>query len=121
MRNDYSFLPHEFEHLDFLRENAHECTLFLKRDDDSFPLEKPTNICLIGNGVRHTVIGGIGSGAVNVSYQENIEEAFTNAGFEVMTKDWLDKYDESRKQNIKSFIKRIKKEARAEHMIAATY
>ena len=121
MRNDYSFLPHEFEHLDFLRENAHECTLFLKRDDDSFPLEKPASICLIGNGVRHTVIGGIGSGAVNVSYQENIEEAFTNAGFEVMTKDWLDKYDESRKQNIKSFIKRIKKEARAEHMIAATY
>ena len=121
MNDDYSFLPHELEHLNFLKENAHECALFLKRDDESFPLEKPTKISLAGNGVRHTVIGGTGSGAVNVRYQENIEQAFMNAGFEVMTVDWLDKYDEVKKQNDKDFVKQIKKEAKEHHAIAASY
>lgn len=121
MNDNYSYLPHELEHLNFLKENAHECALFLKREDDSFPLEKPCKISLVGNGVRHTVIGGLGSGAVNVRYQENVEEAFMNAGFEVMTTDWLDKYDESRAHNLKNFVKKIKQEAKEHHAIAASY
>ncbi len=121
MNNDYYFLPHELEHLKFLKENAHECALFLKRDDDSFPLEKPTKICLVGSGVRHTIIGGIGSGAVNVKYQENIEDAFLNAGFEIMTEDWLDKYDEIKEKSLKDFIKQTKKEAKEHNMMAPMY
>ena len=121
MNKDYVFLPHELEHLNFLKENAHECALFLKRDDDSFPLDSTCDITLIGNGVRHTVIGGTGSGAVNVRYLETIEQAFENAGFKILSKDWLDKYDADKAAKKSAFIKSIKKEAREHHAMAASY
>ena len=62
--NKEELFPHELNHLDYLREHAGECTLFLKRDDESFPLKEACSITLIGNGVRHVVIGGTGSGEV---------------------------------------------------------
>lgn len=121
MKTDYHFLPHEYEHLKYLKEHAYECTLFLKREDESFPLESPCKITLIGNGVRHTVIGGTGSGAVNVKYEENIEEAFKNAGFEITTDKWLSDYDKETKEADKAFVKQVKKEARQNKAIAASY
>ncbi len=121
MRTDYDYLPHEYRHLKYLKENAFECTLFLKREDESFPLDSPSKIALIGNGVRHTVIGGTGSGAVNVRYQENIEEAFKNAGFTVTTDTWLNDYDKENLENEKRFIQRVKKEAHEHKTIAASY
>ena len=33
-------LDYEKKHIDYLKENAGECTLFLKKDD-TFPLTKP--------------------------------------------------------------------------------
>ena len=120
MNNDYIFLPHELEHLSYLKDNAAECALFLKKDE-SFPLKEATKITLIGNGVRHTIIGGTGSGAVNVRYKENVEEAFLNAGFEILSEDWLDKYDKVYEQNQIDNIKRIKKEAKELHVMAASY
>ena len=61
MNKDYSYLPHELAHLNYLKDNAYECALFLKRDDESFPIKEACKITLIGNGVRHTVIGGTGT------------------------------------------------------------
>ena len=121
MRTDYDYLPHEYQHLKYLKDNAFECSLFLKREDESFPLEAPCKIALIGNGVRHTVIGGTGSGAVNVRYQENVEEAFKNAGFTVTTDTWLNDYDKERIENDKRFIKSVKQEAKKHKAIAASY
>lgn len=121
MKTNYDYLPHELEHLNYLKDNAHECALFLKRDDDSFPLEKPCKIVLIGNGVRYTVMGGTGSGAVNARYSETIEEAFENAGFEITSKDWLNSYDKVHLENEKDFIKKVKKEAAEHRTIAASY
>ena len=121
MNKNYDYLPHELAHLSFLKENAFECALFLKREDDSFPLSEPTNITLIGNGVRHTVIGGTGSGAVNVRYEENVESAFLNEGFTISSTDWLNHYDEHYKNRKKEFIKQIKKEAKEKKQIAASY
>ena len=120
MNKNYDFLPHEKAHLDFLKDNAFECALFLKKDD-SFPLEKECEVALIGNGVRHTIIGGTGSGAVNVRYVENVEQAFLNEGFSISSTSWLDSYDKIYELNEKEFIKRIKKEAKEHHTIAASY
>ncbi len=112
MKTNYDFLPHEYEHLSFLKDNAHECALFLKREDESFPLEEPCELVLIGNGVRHTFIGGTGSGAVNVRYNETIEEAFINAGFKISSTSWLDSYDKVNIKNEKDYLKTVKKEAK---------
>ena len=121
MNKDYTFLPHEYEHLSYLKDNAFECALFLKRDDEAFPLEKSCPITLIGNGVRHTVIGGTGSGAVNVKYIETIEDAFINEGFVINSTDWLDKYDNVRQKREKDFVKEVKKEAKELNVMAASY
>lgn len=121
MNKNYDFLPHEYNHLSYLKEHAYECTLFLKYDGVSFPLKKACSIYLIGNGVRHTVIGGTGSGAVNVKYNETIEEAFINAGFNIKSKEWLDEYDKINIINQKEFVELIKKEAKEKHTDAPTY
>lgn len=113
-------LPHEINHINELRKVAGECALFLKKDN-SFPLKEVTNVTLIGNGVRHTVIGGTGSGAVNTRYKPTIEEAFINAGFKIDSNSWLDQYDEIRENCEKDFVKEIKKEAKKHKTMAPNY
>src|SRR5699024_11254283 len=59
-----------------------ECTLFL-RQNGAFPLEAPGRIAAYGNGVRHTVKGGTGSGEVNSRYSVNVEQGLKDAGFKI--------------------------------------
>ena len=84
---------YEQEHLDILRPLLPECTVLLKKNGD-FPLGKPGKIALYGNGVRKTVKGGTGSGEVNSRFFETVEDGFQKAGFEIVSRDWLDAYDE---------------------------
>lgn len=51
-------------------------------------------IALFGNGARHTVIGGTGSGEVNCRTNCTVEQGLERAGAIVTTKAWLDRYDE---------------------------
>ena len=103
----------EFEkkHIDMLREHLSECMVLLKKNGD-FPLSTPSDIALYGNGVRRTIKGGTGSGEVNSRYFNNIETAFINAGFNIKTKDWLDKYDEAYLRGKKTFKKHLKEKAK---------
>ncbi len=103
----------EFEkkHIDMLREHLSECMVLLKKNGD-FPLSTPSDIALYGNGVRRTIKGGTGSGEVNSRYFNNIETAFINAGFNIKTKDWLDKYDEAYLKGKKTFKKHLKEKAK---------
>ena len=48
---------YEIEHIDILRKNAAECTLFLNKNDE-FPITKPGKVLLVGSGARNTVKGG---------------------------------------------------------------
>lgn len=58
------------------------------------PLKVSDNkIALFGNGARNTVKGGTGSGEVNGRKALSIEEAFEEAGFQVTTSTWMDRYD----------------------------
>lgn len=54
--NDY-----EREHNSFLRGLGAECAALLK-SDGSFPLKKPCEVALYGNGARRTIMGETGSG-----------------------------------------------------------
>ena len=90
MEQKYS--DYEKQHLAALRPHLADCALFLRRSG-AFPLSVPGEIALYGAGVRHTLIGGTGSGEVNVRHAVSVEEAFEKAGFTVTTRDWLDGYD----------------------------
>ena len=111
---------HEVEHLEKLSSVASECTLFLKRNND-FPIKHLKNVALYGNGVRHTVKGGTGSGDVDIHIFTTIEQAFENKGIEVTNKKWLDAYDIARKEHKNDFVRRIKKEAREHKTNAIAY
>ena len=69
---------YEKKHIGILRETLAECTLFLKRDGQ-FPIMAPGKIAAYGNGIRHTVKGGTGSGEVNSRYSVSVEEALKTA------------------------------------------
>lgn len=50
-------------------------------------------VALFGAGARRTVKGGSGSGDVNVRCFVSVEQGLENAGFSVVTKQWLNEYD----------------------------
>ncbi len=111
---------YEQEHLELVRGSAAECTLFLQKDD-KFPLEAPCKIAAFGNGVRHTIKGGTGSGEVNSRFSVNVEQGLKDAGFEITSKNWLDGYDDILSENHKTFVKKIKDEAKALGVNAMMY
>ena len=102
--------PVEKEHIDLVRKTAPECALFLKREDDMLPLA-PGKAALYGSGARKTIKGGTGSGDVNVRHFVTVEEGMERAGFEIVSKAWLDAYDQVLVDARAVFVEQIKKEA----------
>ena len=82
----------EIENTALARKLAAECMVLLE-NDGTLPFKQTGKIAVFGNGVRNTVKGGTGSGDVNSRSSVNIEEGLKNAGFEVLTSDWLDRQD----------------------------
>lgn len=111
---------YEINNINKVRELAHECTLFLKRDN-SFPLDKPCTIAAYGNGVRNTLKGGTGSGEVNSREFKTIEEALKEANFEIINNEYFDLYDLEYQKARKKFIKQIRKDAKKEKMNPVAY
>ncbi len=109
-----SMQPYEKEHLDFVLNNAAECTVLLK-SDGRFPLPGPCRIAAYGAGLRYTVKGGTGSGEVNSRVSYTIEQSLEREGFTLTTKDWLDRYDQVRAEAKKVFYKKLKAQAWAAH------
>lgn len=72
--------------------------MVLLENDGTLPLAKGGKIALFGNGARRTVKGGTGSGDVNSRTVVSVEQGLENAGYEVLTKKWIDAYD-SKVQN----------------------
>ena len=114
-------LNYEKEHLDILRNYLAECVVLLKKAADksrAFPLEKPCEIAVYGNGVRHTSMGGTGSGEVNTRFCISIEEGLEQYGFRITTKSWLNAYDAMHRQAEKDFIREIRMRARKKRTLA---
>ena len=108
---------YEKKHLERLRRQLAECTLFL-RTDDAFPLEAPCRLALYGNGARHTIKGGTGSGEVNSRFFVTVEEGLEQAGFTLTTKFWLLSYDKILEKAKADFLSEIKDKARRNHTAA---
>ena len=64
----------------------------LLENDGTLPL-KEKRIALYGAGARMTVKGGTGSGAVRERYSVTIEQGLINAGYEIASTPWLDRFD----------------------------
>lgn len=100
----------EIRHNETLRKIAPECTVLLKKNED-FPLSGPCRLALYGSGARQTIKGGTGSGDVNVRHFTTCEEGLEKAGFTIVTKDWMDRYDACKADNTVRFYGKIRKEA----------
>ncbi|MGN0323291.1 MAG: glycoside hydrolase family 3 protein [Oliverpabstia sp.] len=97
----------ELDHMNLVRGLAGECMTLLE-NDGTLPLKHVGNIALYGNGARHTVKGGTGSGDVNSRKVVTIEEGLEDAGFTVTTKGWLQRYDDVLAQAQLDYHKKIK-------------
>ncbi len=65
--------------------------IVLLKNDGALPV-KIGKIALFGAGVPMTVKGGTGSGEVNERHAVSILEGMENAGFEVVSRKWIDDY-----------------------------
>ena len=95
-----------------VRSLAGECAVLLE-NDGTLPLPKAGEIALFGNGARHTIKGGTGSGDVNSRIVVNIEEGLENNGFTITSKKYLDDFDahfKKLKQDYQDTIERMAKE-----------
>ena len=84
--------PRETEHRAIARRLAAEGMVLLE-NDGTLPLKPGTRVALYGIGVLHPVVGGTGSGAVNVRDSVSIRQGFEDAGFTVANAAWLDAYE----------------------------
>lgn len=100
----------EIRHNETLRKIAPECAALLKKNED-FPLSGPCRLALYGSGARQTIKGGTGSGDVNVRHFTTCEEGLEKAGFTIVSKDWMDRYDACKADNTVRFYGKIRKEA----------
>ena len=104
--DDIPLQDYEKIHIEVMRNNSAECTLFLKKDSN-FPLKNPGKVVLVGAGARGTTKGGTGSGDVESRYFTTCEQGLKNAGFEIVSTDWLDKFPDFKKARHKDFVEYI--------------
>ena len=81
----------EMKNRELARRAAAEGFVLLE-NDGTLPLREH-RIALYGAGARMTVKGGTGSGAVRERYSVSIEQGLLDAGFDIATTAWLDRFD----------------------------
>lgn len=84
---------YEIHNKQIARVAATEGMVLLKNENNILPIAKGTAIALYGAGAAHTIKGGTGSGDVNSRGTVSILEGLTNAGYQIVTKSWLEAYD----------------------------
>ena len=86
--------PWETEHRKVARRAAAEGMVLLKNEDHILPLKAGSAIALYGAGAGKTIKGGTGSGDVNEREKVSICEGMKNAGFQITTEAWINRYNE---------------------------
>ncbi len=110
----------EKENQETVRRLAGECMVLLE-NDGTLPLGKDNlKIALYGNGVRHMVKGGTGSGDVNTREMVNVENGLEEAGAEIVSKDWLNQYDMVIKDSQEKYMECIHKKSEQEGISVVT-
>ena len=69
----------------------------------------PCPIALYGAGAQYTIKGGSGSGEVNARHNVSVLEGLRDAGFDILTNEWLKRYDEQWKSGRKSFLSSMRR------------
>ena len=87
----------EIRHMSLSRSLAGEYMVLLE-NDGALPVPKETKLALFGNGAVETVKGGTGSGDVNSRTNVSIREGLEQEGYEISTKDWIQRADSRLKQ-----------------------
>ena len=87
-----------------VRAVAGDCMVLLE-NDGTLPLKEKGKIALYGNGARATVKGGTGSGDVYVRETINIEEGLKREGFAVTTAEWLDRQEQTAREEKEAYEK----------------
>ncbi len=67
----------------------------LLKNNGVLPLKGVKTLAAYGAGVRHTIKGGTGSGDVNSRTVVNVEQGLKEAGYELTSTAWLDRYDKA--------------------------
>lgn len=110
----------EEEHSSTLRPLGAECTLLLKKDG-SLPFVGVSKLALYGSGARNTIKGGTGSGDVNVRHFVTVEEGVEKAGFSIISKEWIEKYESLKSESYQEFVAQVRKEAKELGINAVMY
>ena len=66
--------------------------IVLLENDGALPI-RGKRVALFGAGARRTISGGAGSGATHPRHVVTIEQGLKNAGYDIVTQAWLDRYD----------------------------
>ena len=82
--------------------------IVLLENDGALPVS-PCKVALYGAGALYTLKGGSGSGEVNVRYHVTIVEGMEKAGFEIVTRDWIDRYDSLWKSGKEAFLRAVRR------------
>ena len=96
----------EIRHMNTVKELAGECLVLLE-NDGTLPIKNPGRIALYGNGATHTVKGGGGSGEVNTRGNVTIADGLAEAGFDIASKGWLNRYDADYDAKLKSYLAEV--------------
>ena len=115
-RKNSEITPSETAHMNLVRELGSECVVILK-NDGILPLGNAGRIALYGNGARHTEKGGTGSGDVNSRFVVSFFDGLVEAGFDIVTGSWLDRFDRDLEQYTKDYLKMIHDYAEAKHIV----
>ncbi|MBR2805642.1 MAG: glycoside hydrolase family 3 C-terminal domain-containing protein [Oscillospiraceae bacterium] len=102
----------EVKNRELARKAAREGFVLLE-NDGTLPL-KDKRVALYGAGARMTVKGGTGSGAVRERYSVTIEEGLKNAGYDIRTNEWLDRFDRFYSETYETY--RLEQEERVKGM-----
>ncbi|MGN0593232.1 MAG: glycoside hydrolase family 3 C-terminal domain-containing protein [Ruminococcus sp.] len=69
--------------------------VLLKNDGEVLPLKCGAKIALYGAGAVQTIKSGQGSGDVNSRKTVSIWEGLKNAGYDIVTEDWLHEFEQT--------------------------
>lgn len=81
----YSNSPDLKAHARLVRVAASESMVLLKNEGNTLPLKKSTKVAVFGVGSYQPIIGGTGSGQVNVAYSVSLAEGFEKAGYSLIS------------------------------------
>ncbi len=105
----------EIKHSNLVRSLAGECMVLLE-NDHTLPMKlEQKKIALYGNGARHTVKGGTGSGDVYVRESVSIEDGLKAAGAVITTDNWLNRYTAIREEAKARYMEKLAQKEKETH------